>query len=101
MKKPVMKAISKELQRARYVAQLEHSVLWYQSQSDELAAENAELRALVEYQLAVLANAAAQNAELTKQHAEVAVAFLREKVALLERAETAEALAVPLAEKIS
>jgi hypothetical protein len=81
MKKPVLKAISKELQRARYVAQLEHSVLWYQSQSDELSAENAELRALVEYQLAVLANAAAQNAELTRQHAEaLAGAYMEQRV---------------------
>lgn len=85
-----LSATQRRLQQARYTAQLEHSMQYAHSQNQDLVAENAELRSLVEYQLQVLANTAKQNAELAKANAENAVAFLAEKVALLERAEAAE-----------
>lgn len=86
-----LSATVKRLQQARYTAQLEHNLQFVQGQNQDLATENAELRELADFQLQVLVNTAKQHGELTRVHAESAVAFLTEKVALLERAEAAEA----------
>jgi len=94
---PEMKSIERELRQARYVAQLEHNAMAYKAANESLARENAALEQLCEFQLRVMANTAAQYAELTKIRAEDAVAFLREKIALLERAEAAEKMLIAVA----
>jgi hypothetical protein len=85
-----LSATSKRLQQAKRIAQLEHNLQFCHSENETLAAENAELTRLYEFQLQVMVDIAKQHGELTRVHAENAVAFLTEKVALLERAEAAE-----------
>jgi hypothetical protein len=59
--------------------------------NQDLAAENNELHSLVEYQQLFLASTATKYADLTKHSFENAITFTKDKVALLKRAEAAEA----------
>lgn len=78
-----LSATQKRLQQARRMAQLEHNLQFVEGENKDLAAENAELRRLYDVQLQVMVNIAQQHGELTRQHAENAVAAERKLTLLL------------------